>query len=49
MMVEEHNSQETGAETPENFLDSVAANTSDYDAGEEPDPCVAGAGAPRDL
>ncbi len=30
------------------FPNSVAADTSDYDAGEEPDPWAAGAGAPED-
>jgi hypothetical protein len=35
---EEINSQGTGGEAPEDFLDSVAADTSDYDAGEEHDP-----------
>jgi hypothetical protein len=35
---EEYNSQETGAEAPEDFSDSVAADTSGYDTGEEPDP-----------
>ncbi len=46
---EEHNSWGIGAETPEDFPDSVAADSPDCDAGEEPDPWAAGARAPWDL
>ncbi len=35
---EEQISQGTGAEAPEDFPDSVAADTFDFDAGEVPDP-----------
>jgi hypothetical protein len=34
----ENESWGTGAKAPEDFPDSVAANSPDYDAGEEPDP-----------
>jgi hypothetical protein len=34
----EHNSRGTGAKAPEDFSDSVAADISDYDAGEQRDP-----------
>ncbi len=35
---EEHNTQGAEARAPEEFPDSVAADTFDYDAGEEHDP-----------
>ncbi len=49
MHEEKQNSRGTGAQAPEDFPDSVAADSPDYDAGEEPDPWAAGGRAPRDL